>query len=104
MKLDRDINLIVLLLTFRNRERRLLKSEKEHNMNKLLTIILTALLLAPLVCLSSAQAQQAKQPANADEDKAIAAGTPGTLNFTDDFTLTGAPPTGNRYYRVRLNN
>ena len=31
------------------------------------------------------------------------AGTSGTLNFTDDFTLTGAPPAGNRYYRVRLN-
>lgn len=32
----------------------------------------TALLLAPLVCLSSAQAQQTRQPSKADEAKAIA--------------------------------
>jgi len=41
-------------------------------MKHTLTII-TALLLAPLVCLSSAQAQQTQKPTNADEAKAIAA-------------------------------
>jgi subtilisin-like proprotein convertase family protein len=30
------------------------------------------------------------------------AGIPGLLQYTDDFTLTGAPPASNRYYRVRL--
>jgi len=29
-------------------------------------------------------------------------GTPGSLSFTDDFSLTGPPPARNRYYRVRL--
>ena len=30
------------------------------------------------------------------------AGTPGTLEFIDDFSQTGGPPAGVRYYRVLL--
>ena len=42
-------------------------------MKRALTFLAT-LLLAPLVCLSAAQAQQTRKPAKADEGKAIAAG------------------------------
>jgi hypothetical protein len=46
--------------------------QRNADMNKRTSIMFAALLLAPLVCLSSAQAQQPRKPAKAGEDKAIA--------------------------------
>ena len=38
-----------------------------------------------------------------DEMDADPIGTPGTMSFLDDFTLTGGPPTnGARYFRVQV--
>lgn len=37
-----------------------------------------------------------------EEMDARPAGTPGSMSFTDDYTLTGAPPHGCRYYRVSV--